>query len=79
LPSPDEVRCWTSEQYCAALRHDLSSPQYNLHFRQLVHVSFKVAAEMGNRYLEALRANQAIIARNVTGNLFDRHILPLFV
>ena len=78
LPSPAEVGGWTSAQYCAALRHDASSPAYNLHFRQLIHVSFKVAAEMGERYLEALRANQAIIARNVTTNLFDRHIVPLF-
>jgi hypothetical protein len=78
LPSPAEVMDWTSAEYCAALRHDASSPAYNLHFRQLLHVSFKVAAEMGDRYLEALRANQAIIARNVTGNLFDRHIVPLF-
>ena len=78
LPSPTEVKGWTSAQYCAALRHDASSPQYNLHFRQLIHVSFKVAAELGDRYLSALRANEAIIARNVTTNLFDRHILPLF-
>jgi len=78
LPSPAEVRGWSSEQYCAALRHDLSSPKYNLHFRQFLHVSFKVAAEMGDRYLEALRANEAIIARNVTENLFARHIVPIF-
>jgi len=78
LPSPAEVNAWNSDDFCAALRHDLASPRYNLHFRQLVHVSFKIAAEMGARYISALQANEAIIARNVTGNLFDRHILPLF-
>jgi hypothetical protein len=78
LPSPAEVRSWSSGQYCAALRHDLSSAKYNLHFRQLLHVSFKVAAEMGPRYIDALRAHESIIARNVTENLFDRHILPIF-
>jgi hypothetical protein len=78
LPSPGEVNEWTSDEFCAALRHDLSSPKYNLHFRQLIHVSFKIAAEMGPRYLEALEANEAIIARNVTENLFQRHILPIF-
>ncbi len=78
LPSVAEVQGWSSAQYGAALRHDLSSPDYNLHFRQMLHVSFKVAAEMGDRYLNALKANEKVIARNVTANLLDRHILPLF-
>jgi hypothetical protein len=78
LPSPAEVAGWSSQQFCAALRHDPSSPAYNLHFRQLVHVSFKIAAEMGPRYIDALRAHELIIARNVTANLFERHILPIF-
>jgi hypothetical protein len=78
LPSRAEVKGWTSAQYCAALRHDRSSPEYNLHFRQLLHVSFKVAAEMGPRYIDALQAHESIIARNVTENLLARHILPIF-
>jgi hypothetical protein len=78
LPSPADVKGWTSAQYCTALRHDRSSPAYNPHFRQLLHVSFKVAAEMGPRYLDALQAHESIIARNVTENLFARHILPIF-
>jgi len=78
LPLPRDVRSWTAQEYCAALRHVSSAPKYNLHFRQLLHVSFKVAAEMGDRYLDALRANRSIIARNVTENLLERHILPLF-
>jgi len=43
-----------------------------------VHVGFKVAAKIGPRYLNLLEANEAIIARNVTVNLFDRHIAPYF-
>ncbi len=78
LPSPTEVAGWTSTQYCATLRHDLSVSDYNPHFRQLIHISFKIAAAMGDRYLNALRANEAIIARNVTENLYARHIVPLF-
>ncbi len=27
---------------------------------------------------DALAANEAIIARNVTGNLFARHVVPIF-
>ena len=78
LPSPEEVAGWDSETYVSALRHDQSNPAYNQHFRQLIHVGFKVAAELGDRFTGALVANEEVIARNVTGNLLDRHIRPLF-
>jgi hypothetical protein len=79
LPSAEEVNGWTSEQYTAALRHDESNPAYNPSFRQLLHVGFKIAAKMGPRYIEALEANEDIIAKNVTENLFERHIKPVFI
>jgi hypothetical protein len=79
LPTADEVNGWTSEQYTSALRHDQSNPAYNPSFRQLLHVGFKIAAKMGPRYLEALEANEEIVARNVTANLFERHIKPVFL
>ena len=78
LPAPEEVARWSSEQYVAALRHDQSCAGYNLHFRQFLHVAFKVAAELGSVYTNALAANEAVIASNVTGNLFDRHLKPIF-
>jgi hypothetical protein len=79
LPSPETVHGWTSEQYVRAVRHDESDPQYNPNFRQLLHVGFKIAAKMGSRYIDALQANEAVVARNVTTNLFDRHIKPIFL
>ena len=79
LPTPDEVSGWTSEQFTGALRHDQSNAAYNPSFRQLLHVGFKVAAKMGQRYLDALEANEAIVAKNVTTNLFERHIRPVFL
>ena len=79
LPSPEEVNSWTSEQYTSALRHDQSNRAYNPNLRQLLHVGFKVAAKMGDRYLNALEANEEIVARNVTTNLFERHIKPVFI
>jgi tagaturonate epimerase len=79
LPPPDEVRDWSSDQYTSALRHVQSSPAYNSSFRQLMHVGFKIAAKMGQRYLDLLQANEAVIARNVTENLYDRHIAPVFL
>jgi tagaturonate epimerase len=79
LPSPNEVNAWTSEQFTSALRHDQQNSAYNQSFRQLLHVGFKVAAKMGPRYLQALEANEAIVAKNVTINLFERHIKPVFL
>jgi hypothetical protein len=79
LPTPEEVNGWTSEQFTSALRHDQSNPAYNQSFRQLLHVGFKVAAKMGDRYLTALEENEESVARNVTTNLFERHIRPVFL
>ena len=79
LPQPEEVNGWTSEQFTSALRHDQSVKAYNPSFRQLLHVGFKVAAKMGERYRKALEANEEVVARNVTANLFERHIKPVFL
>jgi hypothetical protein len=79
LPSPVEVNGWTSPQYTMALRHNPSESQYNSSFRQLLHVGFKVAAKMGTRHLDLLESNEAVVARNVTENLYKRHIAPVFL
>ncbi len=79
LPTPATVAGWTSKQFTSALRHDPHSPEYNSSLRQLLHVGFKIAAKMGDRYLGLLEANEAVIAKNVTENLFDRHIAPVFL
>lgn len=79
LPSPDEVRGWSSDQYTSALRHVRGAAAYNSSLRQLLHVGFKVAAKMGSRYLNLLEANEAVIAKNVTENLYLRHIAPVFL
>jgi hypothetical protein len=79
LPGVATVNGWTPQQFVSALRHDQNHPAYNPGFRQLLHVSFKVAAKMGGRYLNALRKHEAIIAKNVTENLFERHMKPLLL
>jgi hypothetical protein len=79
LPSADELTGWNSEQYCNALRHIPSNPHYNLHLRQMLHVAFKVAAELGPRYTEMLVKYEDVVASNVTENLYERHIVPLFL
>jgi tagaturonate epimerase len=78
LPDPKAVASWSAEEYANALRHVESSPGYNPHFRQLIHIAFRVAAEMGTRFLEAVKANETTVARNVKENLWDRHIRPIF-
>jgi len=77
LPSAAMVNGWSSPQFVAALRHDQNNPAYNRNFRQLLHVSFKVAAKLGNRYYAALKQHESVIAQNVTENLFTRHLKPL--
>jgi len=79
LPTADEVNAWDGEQYAHALRHDQGNPAYNPNFRQLLHVGYKVAAEMGDRYYNALKDFEADVSRNVTENLWQRHIKPLFI
>jgi hypothetical protein len=79
LPAPSKVLGWTSEQFTSALRHVPGGSGYNSSLRQLLHVGFKVAAKMGPRYLGLLEANEDVIAKNVTENLFDRHIAPVFL
>jgi hypothetical protein len=79
LPAPEAVNGWSSEQYVNALRHDQSCAEFNPSLRQLLHVGFKIAAKKGNSYLDLLDEYKVEIARNVTGNLFERHIKPLFL
>ncbi|KAB2659917.1 MAG: hypothetical protein DVB31_15075 [Verrucomicrobia bacterium] len=79
LPLADDVRRWSGARYANALRHIPGHPEFNPSFRQLLHVSFKLAAKEGRRYLDLLVANEAIVARNVTENLHARHLRPLFV
>src|SRR5436853_1406104 len=79
LPAPSEVDGWTAADYTSALRHDPKNPAFNPDVRQLLHVGYKVAAKMGEQYLKMLEACEASIARNVTENLFERHIRPIFL
>ena len=78
LPAAETVAGWTGEQYAAALRHDASCEAYNPHVRQMLHVAYKVAAEMGERFLGALGEFSGTIAPGVTENIHVRHIRAVF-
>ncbi len=73
------VNTWAGPQLASAIRHIPSHPGFNANIRQLLHVSFKLAAKAGTRYTDLLKANESIVAKNVTENLYDRHLKPLFV
>jgi tagaturonate epimerase len=79
LPSAETVNQWGAEQFASTVRHDQSNPQYNPQIRQLLHVAFKLAYEFGDRFRNAQEKYEPIIAKNVTENLFDRHIKRLFI
>lgn len=79
LPSKTEVQSWDSKQFVSALRHDPACPGFNPHMRQLLHVGYKIAAKMGDRFLKLLEECQTTVGRNVTDNLFERHLKPLFL
>jgi hypothetical protein len=79
LPDPETVGTWESREYVEALQHCQSNPKYNPHLRQLVHIGFKVAAEMNGRFTGMLQRYRSVIETNVTNNILARHIQPLFI
>jgi hypothetical protein len=79
LPDPDEVQKWDGDTYARTLRHIPSESLYNRDFRQLLHIGYKVAAEMGDSFTQLLMHNKKIIAKNVSENIYTRHIKPLFI
>jgi len=79
LPLPEDVNTWSSGKVINTLRHDLSCSSFNPDFRQLLHVGYKIAAEMGSRFIKALKTYEDVISQNVTHNLHERHIKSLFV
>jgi hypothetical protein len=79
LPSAAEVNTWDGPRLAAAIRHVPACPDFNPHVRQLLHVAFKLAAKEGRRYTDLLVTNRAIVARQVTDNILERHLRPLFL
>ncbi|MBC8006080.1 MAG: hypothetical protein H7X84_11440 [Verrucomicrobia bacterium] len=78
LPSPEEVASWSGEKFADTLRHIPGHPDYNANFRQLIHVGYKVASEMGTRYTDLLKKHADIIGACVEENIYDRHLKRLF-
>lgn len=78
LPTPEEVSSWSGEKFGNTLRHIPGHPDYNSNFRQLIHVGYKVAAEMGTKYTGLLEKYADIVGGCVEENIYDRHLKRLF-
>ena len=78
LPTAEQIASWDGNQYARALRHNRKDPLYNPDFRQLVHVSYKIAAELAPEFYAALERNSDVVAQQVKENILDRHIARLF-
>jgi hypothetical protein len=79
LPRPEAVNGWSSEKFASALRHVPGHPGFNPDLRQLIHVGYKVAAEYGDVYTNAVKSNAVLVGKQVYENLFDRHIRKIFL
>jgi len=78
LPPPSIVKSWDGKQFAGSLRHIPDHPLYNPSFRQLIHVGYKVAAELGEEFYSALVEYSSVIGENVYENILDRHLKRLF-
>ena len=78
LPSVEEVNGWSSEKYANTLRHIPDHPDYNSNFRQLIHVAYAVAAQLGNEYTDLLVKHADVVGSCVEENIYDRHLKRLF-
>lgn len=79
LPTPADVQTWTAEKFAATVRHIPNDPNFNASVRQLLHVGYKIAALAGDEYLDLLKKYETVVAKNVTDNLYQRHLKPLFL
>jgi len=79
LPSVEVVNSWDSESFANALRHDTTCQAYNPDLRQLLHIGYKIAAEMKDVYYPALEKYADTISEEVLRNIYDKHMKPLFL
>jgi tagaturonate epimerase len=79
LPTAEEMNGWSGKKFVNIVRHNQQHPGFNPDFRQMLHVAYKVAGENGDRYYTALKKYKDIAGANVTLNLYERHVLPLFL
>lgn len=78
LPLPAKINGWDGEKFANTLRHIPDHPDYDPMFRQLIHVGYKIAAEMGDEYSNMIKKHANIVGQQVKENILDRHLKRLF-
>ncbi len=79
LPPPSAVSNRSCNDFVNAVRHNSACSKYDANVRQLLHLAYKIAAEMGTEFTNALEQYQEHISPCVTENIYQRHIKPLFI
>jgi tagaturonate epimerase len=79
LPDPEIVKKWDSKTFVDTLKHIPENKLYNSSFRQLIHVGYKVAAELGDSYINMIIKNHDVVGSCVSENLLERHIKRIFI
>ncbi len=79
LPLVEELKKKGSKEMAKALRHDKSCKNFNPHLRQLIHCAYKIAAENNKTFSFLLDKHRVEIEKNVTFNLYEKHLKPLFI
>ncbi len=79
LPPPSAVSNWSCNDFVNAVRHNSACSKYDANVRQLLHLAYKIAAEMGAEFTDALEKYQEHISSCVTENIYQRHIKHLFI
>jgi tagaturonate epimerase len=79
LPGREEVAGWTSSSLsarCGTIRNARSSIRIS---GNCCTSASRSPPRMGDRYLTMLEACEATVSKNVTENLYERHLKPLFL
>lgn len=79
LPEVEVVNGWDSERFVEALTHNKEAAGYNSSFRQVIHVGYKIAVEMGDEWTNALDTFSDTIHEHVKNNILERHLKLLFL
>ncbi|MBN2275058.1 MAG: hypothetical protein JXK95_12045 [Bacteroidales bacterium] len=79
LPSPETVNSWSPEKFADSLRHVPGHPDFNPDLRQLIHVGYKIAAEYGDVYINAIKTHADLVGKQVYENIWERHMKRIFL
>lgn len=77
LPEEADFAALSGAEAATVIRHNQQSEHYNSDVRQLLHVGYKVAAQMGERYHNMVNKNQATVGEMVRENIY-KHAVELF-